>query len=206
MIATKVHTIPAKSGTAFALKTGEYLKVICPEGEQVADMVCYDRGNIKEFLSNGKTFDYEERLLLTTGNTLFSNHSRPMLKIVADTCGVHDFLLAPCCPGTMAYFYDIQEEAPTCLSNLHNALREYGIEQWMLPTAFNIFMNVDISDPKKISVRPPIAKPGDYIVFEAQMDLIIGLTACSAAASNNNSFKDIQYEVLGHWEKECAAS
>ena len=44
-------------------------------------------------------------------------------------------------------------------------------------------------------VEPPLSKAGDRIVFEAHMDLVIGLTACSALQSNNGSFKPIDVEV-----------
>jgi hypothetical protein len=57
-------------------------------------------------------------------------------------------------------------------------------------------MNVNITYPRKISVDPPTAAAGDYIVFRACKDVLIGLTACSAEASNNGSFSEIQYPVL----------
>jgi uncharacterized protein YcgI (DUF1989 family) len=60
-------------------------------------------------------------------------------------------------------------------------------------------MNVPV-DPATgaITVEPPLSRAGDYTVFEAQMDLLIGLTACSAGQSNNFAFKPIQYEVISH--------
>ena len=48
----------------------------------------------------------------------------------------------------------------------------------------------------QVSVLPPKSKAGDYIILEAKMDLLVGLTACSAEMSNNYSFKPIGYEVL----------
>jgi uncharacterized protein YcgI (DUF1989 family) len=45
-------------------------------------------------------------------------------------------------------------------------------------------------------VKPPKSKAGDFVDFVAQMDLLIGLTACSAEQSNNYSFKPIEYEVF----------
>jgi uncharacterized protein YcgI (DUF1989 family) len=57
-------------------------------------------------------------------------------------------------------------------------------------------MNVPIDAATgKLSVLPPISKAGDSISFVAQMDLVIGLTACSAPASNGGSFKPIHYVV-----------
>ena len=65
-----------------------------------------------------------------------------------------------------------------------------------IPVAFNIFMNVSV-DPQSgvISVEPSLSRAGDYIVVEAAMELVIGLTACSAGQSNSFSFKPIHYEV-----------
>ena len=185
--------IPPKSGTAFELKKGQYLKVICPEGEQVADLVAYNPTDKNELLSNGKTFDYEETLRLSEGNTLWSNKSHAMLDIIKDTCGIHDFLLAPCCLTTMKHFYGIEEAVPTCQDNLYNALKEYGIERWSIPTAFNVFMNVPVNADLQLDVKPPTARPEDYVVFLAKMDLLVGLTACSAGSSNNFTYKSIAY-------------
>jgi uncharacterized protein YcgI (DUF1989 family) len=60
-----------------------------------------------------------------------------------------------------------------------------------------VFMNVPVNaQTGVISVEPPLSRAGDFAVFEAQMDLIIGLTACSAGQSNNFRYKPIHYEIL----------
>lgn len=187
--------ISPRSGVSFKLKKGQQLKVSCVEDEQVADLVAFNPNQLEEVLSNGKTFDYAETIHLTTGHTLYSNKSNAMLYITEDTCKIHDFLLAPCCPKTMEIFYGIEEPVPTCHGNLYSALKDSGIGRWQIPTAFNIFMNVPLQRDGSLKVLPPIAKVGDYIMFKAKMDLLIGLTACSAAASNNGSFKPIGYTI-----------
>lgn len=190
-------TIPPKSGKAFKIKKNSFLKVICPEGAQVCDMVAYNTNDIHEFLSNGKTFDYEQTIRLTTGNILYSNESNKMLEIIQDTCGIHDFLLAPCCDMTMKNFYDMEgDHLPSCRNNLTRSLIPFGIKSQHIPTAFNIFMNVTINSDMSLSVDPPEAKAGDYIIFKTHLDQIIGLTSCSAGASNNFTYKPIQYEIL----------
>lgn len=187
--------IPPRSAESFEIKKGQELKVICIEDQQVADLLAYNAVDRSEVLSNGKTFDYAETIALTTGSILYSNMSNPMLEIIEDTCGVHDFLLAPCCPKTMEIFYGIEEDVPTCRDNLYNVLKHKGIDRWQIPTAFNIFMNVPVGKNGKLKVMPPTAKAGDYIIFRAHMDLLIGLTACSASASNNGSYKPIGYAI-----------
>lgn len=191
-----INIISPQTGTDFTIKKGQYLKILCPEGEQVADLVAYQLGDISEFISNGKTLDYEESIYLSTGNKIYSNKSAVMLEIVEDTCGKHDFLLAPCCAQTFKKIYGFTEKHPSCRENLHKHLSKYGISEPSIPTAFNVFMNVEVNNEGKIKVLPPIAKQGDYIVFKAHMDLIIGLTACSAEQSNNHSFKPIAYQII----------
>lgn len=190
-----IKTIPPKSGTAFILRKHRYLKVICPDGKQVSDMTAHNNDDLTEVLNNGKTLDYEQTLRLTKGNTLYSNASNPMLEIIEDTCGTHDFLLAPCCSSTMERFYDITGDHPNCFNNLYTALKRYDVDKHLIPTAFNIFMNVEITPNLRLKVSTPLARPGDYIIFRACMDLIIGLTACSAGMSNGNSFKSIDFVV-----------
>jgi hypothetical protein len=56
-------------------------------------------------------------------------------------------------------------------------------------------MNVPVGADGRLTVEPPLSKAGDHIVFRAEMDLIVGLTACSAYASNGGSFKPIAYRV-----------
>ena len=57
-------------------------------------------------------------------------------------------------------------------------------------------MNVNVLPNGELKIDPPRSKAGDSIVFRAEMDLIVGLTACSAEMSNNYSFKPIDFEVL----------
>ncbi|MGX7896424.1 DUF1989 domain-containing protein [Tsuneonella sp. HG222] len=191
-----IVVIPPRSGTAFELVAGRSLTVIDPEGCQVADLLAFAQGDVREVLSNGRTFDYEETIRLTTGNTLWSNRSRPMLRIEEDTVGCHDFLLTPCSEATFRHFYPEHPVHHGCFGNLAEALVPWGIEADAIPVAFNVFMNVPV-DPAsgKVSVDPPVSRPGDSIRMVAQMDCVIGLTACSAYASNGGSFKPIHYRI-----------
>lgn len=190
-----IHTIAPQTGSAFHLKKGEILTVTDPIGQQVSDMVLFNQHDFGEKLSSGKSLDFEECLLLTTGNFLWSNRSRKMMKIIADTNGRNDFLLAPCSKETFEIMYGYEGEHPSCLNNLTTNLAPFGIAQDDIPTAFNIFMNVQFDLQGKISVLPPTSKAGDYVQFEALTDLLVGLTACSAEDSNGGSFKPIRYSI-----------
>lgn len=190
-----IREIEPRSGVAFPLEQGQHLRVIDPCGSQVSDLLAYNAADVHEAISNGRTFDYEETIALTTGNRLWSNRSKPMLTIVEDTVGRHDFLLTPCSEATFRHFYPDQPVHRGCFGNLAHALNPYGIEPDMIPCAFNVFMNVQVGSDGRLSVQPPTSEAGDYILLRAEMDLIIGLTACSAYASNGGSFKPIHYEI-----------
>ena len=188
--------IPPRSGVAFILETGQSLTVIDPQGEQVADLLAFGRADTQEVISSGRTLDYVSRLFLTTGDPIYSNRSNVLLRIVEDTVGRHDFLLTPCSADTFRIIYGDQAPHRGCFGNLAAALAPYGIGADDIPVAFNIFMNVTVDGRTgDLRVEPPLSRAGDYVVFEAEQDLIVGLTACSALQSNNYAFKPIHYVV-----------
>ena len=191
-----MNVIEKQSGAAFRLKKGQKLKVIDPRGEQVSDMVLFNADDTREKISSGKTLDFEENILITRGDHLWSNRSNKMAEILEDTNGRNDFLLAPCSPETFKIMYGNSDYHPSCFENLYTNLAKFDIEPDDIPTAFNIFMNVQFQPDGKLSVDPPMSKAGDHVIFEAKMDLIVGLTACSAEDSNGGSFKPIHYEIL----------
>lgn len=187
--------IEPRTGVAFVMKAGQTLTVSDPVGRQVADLLAFNRHDVGEVISSGRTLDYASKVYLTTGDTLWSNRSTPMLDIVEDTVGRHDFLLTPCSKDTFRILYDDKEPHRGCFGNLAAALAPHGVTEDMIPVAFNCFMNVPIAADGSFTVLPPLSKPGDFIRFVARMDLVIGLTACSALQSNGGSFKPIDWEV-----------
>ncbi|MFT3977132.1 MAG: urea carboxylase-associated family protein [Sphingomonas bacterium] len=191
-----VQVIPERSGAAFPLPRGATLTVIDPRGEQVADLLAFNAADVDEVISSGRTLDYAETIRLTTGHRLYSNRSRVMLTIIDDSVGCHDFLLTPCSVDTFLHFYPDLPPHRGCFGNLAEALHPYGIGPDRIPIAFNCFMNVPVDgDSGRLRVLPPISKAGDHIVFRAEMDLVIGLTACSAPDSNGGTFKPIHYRI-----------
>lgn len=188
--------IAPRTGTAFILRKGQRLTVIDPKGVQVSDLLAYNQHDPREVISSGRTLDYASKLFLSTGDLLYSNRSNIMLRIVEDTCGRNDFLLTPCSEDTFRIIYGDNNPHQGCFGNLANALKPYGIEPDQIPCAFNCFMNVQVDGKTgALTVEPPLSKAGDHIDFVAEMDLIIGLTACSALQSNGGSFKPIRYRV-----------
>jgi hypothetical protein len=194
---SNLSIIPPQSGTSFILKKGQQLKIVDLEGEQVSDFICYNLNDKSEYLSSGRTIDYAETIYLTKGHPFYSNRSNIMFNMIEDTVGKHDFLLTPCSAEMFRIIYGHTEPHRGCFGNLCAALKEHGIEPDNIPTCFNVFMNVPVDGTTgKVAVLPPLSKAGDYVILEAAMDLIVGMTSCSAGMSNNFSFKPIGYEIL----------
>lgn len=189
------HIAP-QSGIALVVRRGQRLRVIDPTGEQVADLTSFALDEPREWLSSGRTIDYGNTIYVTTGHTLYSNRSRRMWLIEEDTVGRHDFILTPCSTEMFRIIYGHEGEHPSCFSNLASALAPFGIPPDAIPTTLNIFMNVVVLTTGTLKILPPPSRAGDYILLRAEMDLIVGVTACSAELSNNGSFKPIDVELL----------
>lgn len=190
----RIHLEP-QTGAGLVVKRGELLKIIDPEGEQVSDLTSFARDDPAEWLSSGRTIDYANTIHVTAGHTLYSNRSRPMWTIIGDTVGKHDFLLTPCSPETFAIIYKTTGHHPSCFENLVRSLEPFGIKPDAIPTTLNVFMNVDVLPSGELRILPPRSRAGDYLLLRAEMDLIVGVTACSAELSNNGRFKPIDVEL-----------
>lgn len=188
--------IEKKSGAGIKLEKGKKIKVTDIEGQQVSDLFCVFKNDEKDYLSSGRTIDYLGRINFQEGDYLYSSKSRPMLKIIEDTVKSHDFMLTPCSKDTFRLLYDDYDCNCGCEENLISAFNDLGVQFESLPATFNTFMNVELSTTGSLKVVTPLSKAGDYIIFEAQEDLLVGMTSCSAPQSNGGCFKPIGYEVM----------
>lgn len=191
------ETIPAGQGAALRLRRGERLRLIDPHGGQSGDLMAFSHDG-SERLSNGRTFDYGGKIYLSTGDVLWSDRSTPMLTIVADDVGRHDFLYASCSIEMYRMQYGVTDDHANCHDNLCNALRTLGIDARPLPTAFNFFMNVAIAADGRLVIAPPTSRAGDSMILRAEMDLAIALSACPAPGCNGGGATGpLAFERLG---------
>ena len=196
------YRLEPQTGIGLEIGKGQILRIIDPEGEQVSDVMAFASNDgaarASEWLSSGRSIDYNNTIYLTTGHVLYSNRSSPMFTILEDTVGRHDFLLTPCSPETFEMLYEGHEGYhPSCLENLTKNLAGFGISSDDIPTTLNVFMNVEVLPSGELKLGPPLSGPGDFVDLRAEMDLVVGVTACSAEMSNNYSFKPIEVEVRG---------
>ena len=200
----KPTCINAQSGTSFRLQSGDELTVVSPTGTQVADLFCFSCDRPLDALSSGRSIDYNETVLFTKGHTLFSNAGVPLLEIIEDLCGRHDFLVTPCSLQMFHMLSKTNDYHPSCHENLREAFGQFERPHELISTTFNIFMNYGIDQNGKIHLRRPLNKPGDFVVFRAREDLIVGLTACADQATNGGFCKPIEYLISQSEAQETA--
>jgi uncharacterized protein YcgI (DUF1989 family) len=189
------HLIPARQGVAVRLSRGQHLRLMDPEGGQSGDLFAVSSDG-RQRLSNGRTFDFGGTLYLSTGNQLWSDRSEPLLTIVSDEVGRHDFLYAPCNDDMYRLQYGLTDHA-NCQANLTAALRALNVPPLPLPAAFNFFMNVEIDASGRLHIRAPKSRAGDSMALRAEMDLAVALSACPAPTCNGGGpGKPLAYEVF----------
>lgn len=186
--------IPATKGLSFRMEKGQVMRVTDSEGEQVADLVAYLAGDFGERFDPGVTMDALSTMKVKPGDKLYSNKYRPILTVLSDTVGQHDFI-NPACRAEMYELLYGKKEHASCYQNLNHALEAYGIPSPDQYYSLNLFMNTVIKPSGQISVERPKSKPGDYIELRAEMDIIVAISACPCSESECNGYHCTAIEV-----------
>jgi uncharacterized protein len=179
-----MHDVPAAKGGAWRVPAGGLLRVSDVEGGQSGDVFFVDATDATDGLSNGRSFDYNGTVFLTVGATLYSSRSRTLATIVHDDVGRHDFLYTPCSQEMFEIQYAVTGPHPNCYDNLTGALSGFGVPAATVTVAFNVFMETSVAADGRLTIAPPRSRPGDSIVFRAQRDVIVAVSACPAPGAN----------------------
>lgn len=186
--------VPPRDARAFEVKAGQIFRISSVEGSQVGDLNLWNATDLSERFYSGKT-----RALhgthLTTGDRMWSSfpHLRPMATIIDDTldwygidafgCSVHDVIGTRCDPYTSCLLTG-EPYHHCCHSNLTRALAAHL--SLPLPEAeahvhdvLNVFMctGFDRATGQYVMKASPV-RPGDYLEFFAEIDLLGALSAC----------------------------
>jgi uncharacterized protein len=190
--------IPPYSGRSVLVRAGEQLAVIDVDGKQVGDFVCFNYQDPNEFVSPVHMRACLSSIRLKEGDFLYSNIRRPLMKLVKDTVGRHDFFFPAC--DYWRYKVDFgKEDHPNCHDNLQEALRKFDLDQRPIPDPINLFMNNVLDENWDYVINEPWSKPGDYVQFEALHDVVVAVSTCSQDMAPVNGFKvtRLKLQVLG---------
>lgn len=170
--------IPPYKGRMMKLKRGQHMTLVDVDGEQVGDFVCFNANDTKEWVSPVHMRASLSSIRLKLGDPLYSNRRRPLMKLVRDTVGIHDFFFPAC--DYWRYKVDFGlEHHPNCHDNLVEALNGVIPADTVLPDPINWFMNNQMNENGDYIIRAPLSKPGDYVELEALDDLVVAVCTCS---------------------------
>lgn len=192
---TRTIHIPARKARAFEVESGATISIVCPQGEQVADLVGFNLQDPDEYLSVSHTRNMLWRLYLKVGDCLVSNRREALLEIVQDDVGTHDLLCVACDEQRYLLDYGVAGH-PNCLANFQAILGALGRPSAWVPDPINIFQNGHVSSGRTLEIAPNIAKPGDQLVMKARKDLLLMVSACPQDLAPTNNYIPKPIDVI----------
>jgi uncharacterized protein YcgI (DUF1989 family) len=200
-------TVPARDAATFNVPTGHFFRIVCTEGSQVGDLNLFNARDLKERFYSGKT-----RALngthLGLGDQLYSNfpYLRPIATITHDSLdwygfdefggSVHDVIGTRCDPYTHNLLSNGGQYHHCCHSNLTRALSAatgLPIDEAENHThdVLNVFMCTGFTrDKGQYFMKASPVRPGDYLEFFAEVDLLGNLSACPGGDCSSEHSSD----------------
>lgn len=183
-----------RDAATFEVPAGHFFRIVSTEGSQVGDLNLWNSADLNERFFSGKTRQLHASHV-TTGDRLWSNLPglRPMATITHDTlgwygwdadgAGVHDVIGTRCDPYTNFMLKGVDYHY-CCHSNLTRALAETkdistAEAEPHIHDVLNVFMCTGFTlDTHQYFMKASPVRPGDYIEFFAEIDLLGALSAC----------------------------
>ena len=187
-------TVPPRDARTFDVPAGHFFKIVSVDGPQVGDLNLWNATDLRERFFSGKTRALHATHV-TAGDRLWSSLPglRPMATITHDTlgwygfdddgAGVHDVIGTRCDPYTNFMLKGLEYHY-CCHSNLTRALaaaRNLPLAEAEIHVhdVLNVFMCTGFSrDSHQYFMKASPVRPGDFIEFFAEIDLLGALSAC----------------------------
>lgn len=171
--------IPERTGAAFQLRAGDRIKVISPEGHQVADFFAFNAADPTEYLSARHTTASGTRHLYPReGQTFLTSLRRPLMRFLQDGASEnHEMLLAACDPARYQLL-GVKGYHASCAENLQTAMRGLGIEVTEIPQPLNLFSSTRADLEGNVITHPNATLPEAFAEFEALADTIVVVSSC----------------------------
>jgi uncharacterized protein len=196
--------LPAGEGWTHEIAEGETFRIIDLEGNQAADTLFFNSRDLDERYSATETIRAQGNIYLTTGTTLMSSEGRPLLAIVADTCGRHDTLGGACSAESNQVRYALDKKhMHNCRDSFVLALVRYGhgTSKRDLPANINFFMNVPVTPAGALSFADGVSGPGRYVEMVARRDVLALISNCPQLNNPCNAYNPTPIRLLV-WPRE----
>jgi uncharacterized protein len=186
--------IPAKGRWSYRLEAGDCLKIVDLGGQQAVDFLCYSAELSLDRINIPNTVKLNRSLYVTKGATLYSDHARKMLTVLEDSCGFHD-TLAGCCSCEINKVRYGADDTESCRTNFIAELARWGLGPSEIVSNVNFFMRVEFDAKGNVAITDSVSKPGDYVVLQAEMPVIVVLSNCPQEHNPCSGFAPTPIEV-----------
>jgi hypothetical protein len=193
------QVVPSGRGFTRDLRRGQIFRIVDLEGNQAVDTLFYDAHNPDERYSSCDTIRAQGGIYLTTGTRLMSNEGRPLLTIVADTCGRHDTLGGACSAESNQVRYALEKKyMHSCRDSFLLALAELGrgMNKRDLASNINFFMNVPVTPDGGLSFADGVSAPGRYVEMRAESDVLVLISNCPQLNNPCNAYNPTPVRLL----------
>ncbi|WP_425805343.1 urea amidolyase associated protein UAAP2 [Desulfitobacterium sp. Sab5] len=191
--------IPAGDGWMYELKPNQVLRIVDLEGNQAVDTLFFDAANPQDHYSATATITAQANIFLTTGSVLRAESGKPLLTIVADTCGRHDTLGGACSAqsNTVRYDRDIQY-MHNCRDTFMLQMANYNgdYEKRDLAPNINFFMNVPVTPEGGLEFADGVSAPGYYVEMQAKCRVTVLISNCPQLNNPCNAYNPTPIRLL----------
>lgn len=186
--------VPPRDARAVHVSAGSIFRIVCSEGPQVGDLNLWNANDLTERFFSGKTRALHATHV-TVGDRLWSTlpYLRPLATITHDTLdwygvdadggSVHDVIGTRCDPYTNRLLKGVDYHY-CCHSNLTRALAAatglpLSAAEPHVHDVLNVFMCTGFTRAtQQYFMKASPVRAGDYLELFAEIDLIVGLSAC----------------------------
>jgi urea carboxylase-associated protein 1 len=193
------QVVPSGRGFTRDLRRGQIFRIVDLEGNQAVDTLFYDAHNPDERYSSCDTIRAQGGIYLTTGTRLMSSEGRPLLTIIADTCGRHDTLGGACSAESNQVRYALEKKyMHNCRDSFLLALAELGrgMNKRDLASNINFFMNVPVTPEGGLSFADGVSAPGRYVEMRAETDVLVLISNCPQLNNPCNAYNPTPVRLL----------
>jgi urea carboxylase-associated protein 1 len=191
---------PAGEPWMHVVHRGQVLRILDLEGNQAVDTLFYNLHDPEERYSAVDTIQRARNLYLTAGTVLHSTLGRPMLTIVADTCGRHDTLGGACSQESNTVRYALDKRfMHACRDNFMSAIchhPEHGLAKRDITHNINFFMNVPVTPQGGLTFADGISDAGKYVELRAEMDVVCLVSNCPQLNNPCNGWNPTPVRML----------
>ena len=184
------------------VRRGQTLRIVDLEGNQAVDTIFYNADDPLERYSLTHTIQAQGALYLAAGSRLMSSEGRPLLTIVADTCGRHDTLGGACaCESNMVRYALEKRYMHSCrdsflLALARNTDATQPLHKRDIVSNINFFMNVPVTPEGALTFEDGISAPGKYVELRAEMDVTVLVSNCPQLNNPCNAYNPTPVRML----------